>query len=68
MNSPLPRTKRGRRLVVVDTSELVTGISGCKATYASGRNPSSDLLYKWAEGRTFVWHTRRFLDASSVLI
>ena len=54
MDSQLSWTKKGRRLVVVDTSELVTGISGCKATYASGRNPSSDLLYKWAEGRTFV--------------
>jgi hypothetical protein len=51
----LPRkAKKGRRLVV-DTSELVTGISGCKATYAPGRNPRADLLQKWAGEQTFVW-------------
>lgn len=34
---------------------VVAGISSFKDTYALGRNPSADLLRKWAEEPTFVW-------------
>lgn len=52
----MPRkAKKRKRRVVVDTSVLVAGISGFKATYGPGRNPSADLLHKWAEEQTFVW-------------
>ncbi len=49
------RAKKRKRRGVVDTSVLVAGISGFKATYVPGRNPSADLLHKWAEEQTFVW-------------
>ena len=53
--SPLPRSHRRKRRVVVDTSALVAGISGFKQTYVPARNASADLLYSWAEKRSFVW-------------
>jgi predicted nucleic acid-binding protein len=40
---------------VVDTSVLMAGISGFKETYTPGKNPSADVLHKWAEQRAFVW-------------
>jgi uncharacterized protein len=40
---------------VVDTSVLVAGISGFKEPFVSGRNPSADMLHRWAEQNNFVW-------------
>jgi predicted nucleic acid-binding protein len=52
----LPRNgKKSKRRVVVDTSVLVAGISGFKESYLPGKNPSADVLYKWAEEGNFVW-------------
>ncbi len=39
----------------MDTSVLVAGISGFREPFVSGRNPSADALYKWAERSHFVW-------------
>jgi predicted nucleic acid-binding protein len=41
--------------VVVDTSVLVAGISGFREPFVPGRNPSADVLHRWAEKRHFVW-------------
>ena len=41
--------------MVVDTSVLVAGISGFKESYLPRKNPSADVLYKWAEEGNFVW-------------
>jgi hypothetical protein len=41
--------------VVVDTSVLVAGIAGFREPFAPGRNPSADVLQKWAEKDTFIW-------------
>ena len=52
----MPRkAKKRQRRVVVDTSVVVPGISGFKETYTPGKNPSADVLHKWAEQRAFVW-------------
>src|ERR1700676_4245195 len=51
--SPNPRKRKTRG--VVDTSVLVAGISGFRKPYVRGKNPSADLLYKWAEKGNFVW-------------
>jgi hypothetical protein len=68
----LPRkAKKLKRRVVVDTSVLVAGISGFKETYIPGKNPSADVLHKWAEEHNFIWlsqktswtSTRKFSDA-----
>jgi predicted nucleic acid-binding protein len=40
---------------VIDTSVVVAGISGFRAQYRAGRNPSADLLHRWADKNTFVW-------------
>jgi predicted nucleic acid-binding protein len=40
---------------VIDTSVLVAGISGFKETYIPGKNPSADVLQKWAEKHNFIW-------------
>jgi hypothetical protein len=40
---------------VVDTNVLVAGISGFRKPYVRGKNPSGDVLYKWAEKGNFVW-------------
>src|SRR5262249_38827221 len=54
--SPLPRkAKKGKRRGVVDASVVVASISSFKDTYTLSRNPSADLLRKWAEEPTFVW-------------
>jgi predicted nucleic acid-binding protein len=34
---------------------LVAGISGFREPFVSGRNPSADLLHRWAEKNNFVW-------------
>jgi putative PIN family toxin of toxin-antitoxin system len=41
--------------VVVDTSVLVAGISGFRELFVQGRNPSADVLHRWAEKNDFVW-------------
>jgi predicted nucleic acid-binding protein len=52
----LPPKAKGRRpRVVVDTSVLVAGISGFREPFAPGRNPSADVLHRWAEKNRFVW-------------
>ncbi|HEV2421808.1 MAG TPA: putative toxin-antitoxin system toxin component, PIN family [Candidatus Acidoferrales bacterium] len=50
-----PKAKRRKARVVVDTSVLVAGISGFREPFVSGRNPSADVLHRWAEKRHFVW-------------
>jgi len=40
---------------VVDTNVLVAGVSGFRKTYVRGKNPSADVLFKWAEKGNFVW-------------
>ncbi len=39
----------------MDTSVLIAGISGFKETYVLGKNPSADVLHKWAQRHSFVW-------------
>jgi predicted nucleic acid-binding protein len=54
--SPLPQKPRKRKpRAVVDTSVLVAGISGFRVPFVSGRNPSADVLHRWAEGDNFIW-------------
>jgi hypothetical protein len=50
-----PKGRNRRRRGVVDTSVLFGGISGFKKPYVRGKNPSADLLYRWAEKGDFVW-------------
>jgi len=52
----LPLKAKGRKSrVVVDTSVLVAGISGFREPFVPGRNPSADVLHRWAEKNHFVW-------------
>jgi len=52
----LPLKAKGRKpRVVVDTSVLVAGISGFREPFVPGRNPSADVLHRWAEKNHFVW-------------
>jgi len=52
----LPRkAKKQESRGVVDTNVLVAGISGFRKPYVRGKNPSADVLYKWAEKGNFVW-------------
>ena len=51
---PLKSRKRKPR-AVVDTSVLVAGISGFREQFVFGRNPSADVLRRWAEQNNFVW-------------
>jgi len=54
--SPLPRKARKRKpRAVVDTSVLVAGIAGFREPFVPGRNPSVDVLHRWAERNNFVW-------------
>lgn len=46
--------RRGRR-VVVDTSAVISGISGFKSPFVAGKNDSADMLHEWAESGNFVW-------------
>jgi predicted nucleic acid-binding protein len=34
---------------------LVAGISGFREPFVFGRNPSADVLHRWAEKNHFVW-------------
>jgi uncharacterized protein len=52
----LPLKAKGRKpRVVVDTSVLVAGISGFREPFVPCRNPSADVLHRWAEKNHFVW-------------
>ena len=54
--SPLPQKARKRKpRAVVDTSVLVAGISGFREPFVPGRNPSADVLHRWAEENNFIW-------------
>jgi predicted nucleic acid-binding protein len=57
--SPLPQKARKRKpRAVVDTCVLVAGISGFREPFVPGRNPSADVLHKWAERNNFAWLVR----------
>jgi predicted nucleic acid-binding protein len=49
------KAKKRKPRAVVDTSVLVAGISGFREPFVSGRNPSADVLHRWAERNSFVW-------------
>ncbi len=52
----MPQKARSRKArVVVNTSVLVAGISGFREPFVPGRNPSADVLHRWAEKNNFVW-------------
>jgi uncharacterized protein len=52
----LPRKARKRKpRAVIDTSVLVAGVSGFRKPFVPGRNPSSDILHRWAGHSNFVW-------------
>ena len=52
----MPQKARKRKpRAVVDTSVLVAGISGFREPFVLGRNPSADVLHRWAEKNNFVW-------------
>ena len=50
-----PKAKKRKPRGVVDTSVLVAGVSGFREPFVSGRNPSADVLHRWAERNNFVW-------------
>lgn len=50
-----PKARNRKRRVVIDTSVLIAGISGFREPHVRGKNPSSDLLYRWAEKGNFLW-------------
>ena len=50
-----PKGKKIRHRGVVDTNVLVAGISAFRKPYVRGKNPSADLLYRWADKDNFVW-------------
>ena len=51
----MPAQKRKRPRGVIDTSVLVAGIAGLKASEIPPKNPSAKLLREWIESDTFVW-------------
>ncbi len=50
-----PKAKKRKPRAVVDTSVLVAGISGFREPFVPGRNPSADVLHRWAEENNFIW-------------
>ena len=50
-----PKAEKRKPRGVVDTSVLVAGISGFREPFVFGRNPSADVLHRWAEKNNFVW-------------
>jgi uncharacterized protein len=50
-----PKDRKRKPRTVVDTSVLVAGISGFREPFVPGRNPSADVLHRWAEQNNFVW-------------
>jgi predicted nucleic acid-binding protein len=51
----LQKARKRKPRAVIDTSVLVAGISGFREPFVSGRNPSADILHKWAERNNFTW-------------
>lgn len=51
----MPAQKRKQPRGVIDTSVLVAGIAGLKASEIPPKNPSAKLLREWIESDTFVW-------------
>jgi hypothetical protein len=49
------KAKKQKSRDVVDTNVLVAGISGFRKPYVRSKNPSSDVLHKWAVKGNFVW-------------
>jgi len=39
----------------VDTSAVISGISAFKLPFVPGKSSSADMLYEWAQRRTFIW-------------
>lgn len=50
-----PKVRKRKPRVVIDTSVLVAGVSGFREPFVPGRNPSSDILHRWAGQTNFVW-------------
>ena len=50
-----PNVRRRKPRVVIDTSVLVAGVSGFREPFVPGRNPSADILHKWAGQNNFAW-------------
>ena len=50
-----PKAEKRKPRGVVDTSVLVAGISGFREPFLAGKNPSADVLHRWAEKNHFVW-------------
>ena len=50
-----PKAEKRKPRGVVDTSVLVAGISGFRQPFHAGKNPSADVLHRWAEKNHFVW-------------
>jgi predicted nucleic acid-binding protein len=50
-----PKAKKRKPRGVVDTSVLVAGISGFREPFLAGKNPSADVLHRWAERNNFIW-------------
>ncbi len=49
------KARKKKPRAVVDTSVLVSGIAGFRKPFVQGRNPSSDVLHKWADKGNFLW-------------
>ena len=49
------KAKQYKPRAVIDTSVLVAGISGFREPFVPGRNPSADVLHRWAVRNNFVW-------------
>ena len=47
--------KKRKPRSVIDTNVLVAGISGFRDKFIAGKNPSADILHRWAEKNNFVW-------------
>jgi predicted nucleic acid-binding protein len=50
-----PKARKRKPRAVIDTSVLVAGISGFREPFVPGRNPSADVLHRWAERNNFIW-------------
>jgi uncharacterized protein len=50
-----PKVRKRKPRAVIDTSVLVAGISGFREPFVRGRNPSADVLHRWAERNHFMW-------------
>jgi predicted nucleic acid-binding protein len=50
-----PKSRKRKQRAVIDTNVVVAGISGFRDQYISGRVPSADLMYRWADEEHFTW-------------